>query len=84
MDKWFAISLNHKLFSILLFLILYVKAPQIGNVFFVLIMKTQATRDALFVGLLIALLAVKKGKKKLANYIRLNIYDSARAADINW
>jgi len=63
MDKWFAISLNHKLFSILLFLILYVKAPQIGNVFFVLIMKTQATRDALFVGLLIALLAVKKGKK---------------------
>jgi len=26
-------------------------------------MKTQATRDALFVGLLIALLAVKKGKK---------------------
>lgn len=45
--------------------------------------ETQATRDALFVGLLIALLAVKKGKK-LANYIRLNIYDSARAADINW
>jgi len=54
---------THKLFSILCFLSqLYVKAPQIRNVFFVLAMKTQATRDALFVGCT-SLLVVKKSNK---------------------
>lgn len=39
-----------KLFSILLFVVLYRKAAQIRNVFFVLATKRLVTRDVLFVG----------------------------------
>lgn len=69
-----------KLFSILLFVVLYRKAAQIRNVFFVLATKRLVTRDVLFVGYT-ALLPDRKDDK-LTNYEYFK-NGFTRAADIN-